>query len=268
MQTLTRTALAKHGSPETRPCHNTHCLRVEKETRNSVTGACEVHRALCAPELQRVGVYEIASRILPARNISGDFICTVPQGHRTIAVLGDLMGKGLSAAMWITHVIDLVHRAAEGCNPISDIMSNLNREIVNSRVRVPLTTAFAVAVEHATGKLSCTSAGHPPAILLRNNSISPLRDGGPLLGVFADARFESQSFELSPGDAVVAYSDGLFESHDEIRENVPLDCASSILAHSSQQNARGKLLAVLHASREFSSGRLPDDLSLLVVQRV
>src|SRR3954462_12501180 len=90
------------------------------------TGASEVHRALCSPELERIGEYEIASRVIPARHVGGDFVCSFQQGNQTFAVLGDLMGKGLSAAMWITHLVDLMHRAAEDSQNTCDLLARLN----------------------------------------------------------------------------------------------------------------------------------------------
>lgn len=267
MQIRTKENSVIHHKPDPRPCRNSVCSRIAQETRKAVLGASEVHRALCAPETQLIGPYEIASRILPARHVGGDFVCTVGQDDRTIAVLGDLMGKGLSAAMWITHIVDVVHRAAEGRDCLSEVMAALNTEIVNSRVRVPLTSAFAVSIEHATGKLTCAAAGHPPAILLRDGSSTLLNDGGPILGVFPDARFNSHSLELQPGDALIAYSDGLIEEHDEAREEFSLDRALLLLSRLRQTDAVTKLSELIEASRELSSVWPPDDTSLLVIQR-
>src|SRR4051812_36777085 len=202
-------------SPKRDVCRGSSCTRIEKETRVAITGASEVHRALCAPEFQRIGDYEFASRVIPALHIGGDFVCTFQQGNQTFAVLGDLMGKGLSAAMWITHIVDLVHRAVEASQNTCDLLAHLNTEILNSRVRAPLTSAVAICVDHSTNQVSVASAGHPPAILVRGCSrVETIHEGGPIMGVFANARYACRDIELGRGDAIVAFSDGVIDAHN------------------------------------------------------
>src|SRR4051812_47121712 len=77
----------------------------------AVLGANQVHDAICAAPLQRIGQFELATSIIPARYVSGDFIVSFQHQGAWFVALGDLMGKGLSAAMWLTHVVDLVRRA-------------------------------------------------------------------------------------------------------------------------------------------------------------
>ena len=68
-----------------------------------------------------MGDFDIACSTVPARHVSGDFVITFEQNGAWYLALGDLMGKGLSAAMWLTHVLDLCgdrvkRREVVGCN--------------------------------------------------------------------------------------------------------------------------------------------------------
>src|SRR3954453_7070881 len=91
-----------------RKCLLRQTVRVEtrqnpSESHDVLWGAKEVHEALCAPARQRIGNFEIACSTVPARHVSGDFVITFEQNGEWYLALGDLMGKGLSAAMWLTH---------------------------------------------------------------------------------------------------------------------------------------------------------------------
>src|SRR5436309_3471964 len=92
------------------------------EVSEAVLGAKEVHDAICTPPLEKFHEYEIANAIVPARYVSGDFVITFESNGAKYVVLGDLMGKGLSAAMWLTHVVDLVRRACELEDGLSSMM--------------------------------------------------------------------------------------------------------------------------------------------------
>lgn len=249
-------------------CQDITCTRIARETGVAVRGASEVHRALCAPEFQRIGAYEIASRVVPARHVGGDFVCSFQQGNQTYAVLGDLMGKGLSAAMWITHIVDLVHRAAESSQNTCDLLAQLNTEILNSRVRAPLTSAVAVCVDHSTNQVSVASAGHPPAILVRGCSkVETISEGGPIMGVFPNARYACRDMELGQGDAIVAFSDGVIEAHNDNGEDFSIDRALKTLSAGAASPAKGKLGSLLAATEAFAADAQFDDVSLLVIQR-
>src|SRR5512147_1334162 len=104
------------------------------ETQDLLLGAKEVYEALCAPLSQRIGTFEVASATVPARHISGDFVTAFEQNGDWFLAHGDLMGKGLSATMWLTHVLDLLRRSCEMANSLPEIMAILNREMHHSRV--------------------------------------------------------------------------------------------------------------------------------------
>jgi phosphoserine phosphatase RsbU/P len=244
------------------------CTRIVRETSVAITGASEVHRALCAPEFERIGNYEIASRVVPARHVGGDFVCTIQQGNQTYAVLGDLMGKGLSAAMWITHIVDVVHRAAEGSLNTCDLLVRLNLEILSSRVRAPLTSAVAICVDHSTNQVSCASAGHPPAVLVRGCSkVETIHEGGPIMGVFPTARYACKEMTLERGDAIVAFSDGVVEAHNGDGEDFTMERVLKTLSTGAGWSAKRKLSGLLGATESFADDAQFDDVSLLVIQR-
>lgn len=254
-------------TPGTTTCRAPQCARLAHETRLAVTGATEVHRALCMPERAVLGDFQIVSKIIPSRHVSGDFIHALHYGNRSYVVLGDLMGKGLSAAMWVTHIVDLVHRAAELSENAGDLLANLNTEILESRVRAPLTSAVVVAIEDDTHNVSVASAGHPPALILRASAcVECTPVGGPLLGAFSNARYSTHEVMLRSGDSLVAFSDGLVDcssGHEDFDNHRIADVLTKNAAAAGAEIAA----KLVEAAYEFSAGSLVDDLSVLLVQR-
>ena len=246
-------------------CRNAHCSRIVRETRLAVTGATEVYRALCAPEGQRVGGYEIATRVVPARHVSGDFVCSVQCKQGTFLVLADLMGKGLSAAMWLTHIIDLVHRAADESQNVSELLGHLNQEVLHSRISAPLTSAIAILIGEREGRISCALAGHPPAVILRKAGAETITAGGPLLGVLSSAIYESQDVYLERGESLIAFSDGLSEA--AAHEKFSMDNVLTAIAQDAESAPAETISKLLKRSTTFSSEAPLDDISILVLQR-
>lgn len=249
-------------------CSRPKCRALASEIYNAISGAAEVHRALCAPELMRAGNFEFATRVIPARHVSGDFVCTVHRGNRVIAVVGDLMGKGLSAAMWITHIVDLIHRAAESSDDLKSMLEFLNSELVDSRVGAPLTTAMALELDTGTNLLSYSSAGHPPGMLLRGGNVEILPEGGPILGAFPNAEFVVSQLELSPGDTLIGYSDGISEARNPRDEEFTTAGIAECLRAARGGSAGAHTSNLLNAVNNFCTGCFPDDVSILAVQRV
>ncbi len=152
-------------------------------TEDLLLGAKGVHDALCAPATQRIGNFETASATVAARHVSGDFVVSFELAGSWFLALGDLMGKGLPAAMWLTHVLDLLRRSCETSQDLSDIMQSLNREMHRSRVGVPLTSLFLARLDPAASSVTYSCGGCPPAFLLTGRqTVTMLQSGGPILG--------------------------------------------------------------------------------------
>jgi sigma-B regulation protein RsbU (phosphoserine phosphatase) len=242
-------------------------VRSNIESRIALTGASEIHHALCAPEFEQAGNFEVASRVLPLRHVGGDIVCTIHREHDSFLFLADVMGKGLAAAMWTTHLVDLLHRAAEGSRNTCELMTRLNQEIMRSRVRAPLTSAVAVHIDHHSDATYCSVAGHPAAVVLRNGSAPELvSEGGPILGV-VDTRYTCRKLHLAPGESIVAFSDGVLEIHNASQEEFGTERSVAALSLKAAVSAEEKVSSLLAATLAFAEGRQLDDISIMALQR-
>jgi sigma-B regulation protein RsbU (phosphoserine phosphatase) len=245
------------------------------ELHTAIFEAAQVHRRLCAPRLVRHGSFEIASEIFAVRHLPGDFFTVEATNDGVILTLGDICGKGLAAGMWTTHLVGLVGAHTAVTSAPESIVAGVNRDICGMTSAVPLASMFLAKLDPITGLVEYSSAGHPPAFLLRaNGELESLSEGGLLLGVLPDAEYVSGSFKLRAGDVLVIYSDGITESLNNAGEEFGYARLEQQLrrAQASAADTTGSadtmLFSVLGAVQDFAATRsLIDDMSLVIVRR-
>src|SRR5258706_8629501 len=239
------------------------------ELHTAIFEAAQVHRRLCAPRLVRHGDFEIASEIFAVRHLPGDFFTVAETNDGVVLALGDICGKGLAAGMWTTHLVGLVNTRATVSPEPESIVAGVNRDLCLMTSAVPLASLFVARLDGATGMLEYCSAGHPAALLLRaNGKLELLSEGGLLLGVIPAAPYIKGRVELSPGDVLLAYSDGVLESVNESDEEFGYARIESQLRRARSDSADALLFSVLGAVQDFAATRpLADDMSLVIVRR-
>ncbi len=237
-------------------------------TEDLLLGAREVHDALCAPASQRIGNFDTACATVPARHVSSDFVTMFDLDGSWFLALGDLMGKGLSAAMWLTHVLDLLRRACETGDALPAIMQSLNREVHRSRVGVPLTSLFLARLDPATASVTYSCGGCPPAFLLTGGqTVSRLESSGPILGAVERATYSSSTVVLGLHDMLLVASDGIIEVHQGTSFEWRPDRVARHLMFTAGDSA-GSLVQSLVARVKAAAPAISHDLSLMAVQRV
>ncbi len=245
------------------------------ELHTAIFEAAQVHRRLCAPRLVRHGNFEIASEIFAVRHLPGDFFTLAETNDGVILALGDICGKGLAAGMWTTHLVGLLGAHTAITSQPEAIVAGLNRDFCAMPSAVPSASMFLATLDPKTGAVEYSSAGHPPAVLLRaNGELESLSEGGLLLGVLSDAEYVSGSFQLGAGDVLMIYSDGITESLNNAGEEFGSARLEQQLrqAQTAAADTPGStdliLFSVLGAVQDFAATRsLMDDLSLVIVRR-
>ena len=242
-------------------------LRCEHDDlRRTLFEAAQVQRKLCGPRYRRFGAFEVASEIFPVRHLSGDFVSLFECAGDLVFAIGDISGKGLPAGMWFTHVVSLLRQEFEVCGDPAATLSAVNRDLLRSRLDVPLTTLFLACLHLNTAEVTYCNAGHPPALLLRaNGQVESLQEGGPLMGVVTGAGFANGQVALRAGDTLLGYSDGIVEC----RNPEGFDFGVERLLAAAQMDggaASATLFSVLGAVEDFA-GCHPreDDMAVIAV---
>ena len=238
------------------------------ELNVAIFEAAQVHRRLCAPSLVKHGAFDMASEVFAVRHLPGDFVSVEETPDGLVLALGDIGGKGLAAGMWVTHLIGLLRTHTAASTDPEAIVSGINRDIARLSSVEPLSTLF-VARLSKSGHLDYTSAGHPPALLLRRNGqLELLSDGGPVLGVVPAAVFQRGTVTMRGGDLLLACSDGILESFNETDQEFGNMRLQTELRRAQGGSAEAVLFSVLGAVQDFAAPRpLTDDMTLMVIRK-
>lgn len=231
--------------------------------------ASQIQRKLSGARELRYGSLHFASEVFAARLLSGDFTMFLQHGSRVLAAHGDIAGKGIAAGMWFTNLAGLLQSYGQPESDPARIASEVNRHLCYLRPVAPFATAFLAQIDCDHGTISYCNAGHFPPILLRKDGQTMLLDkGGPLLGAVERAEFVSSCVVLEPGDALLAYSDGVLECRNTDEEEFGLERLVDAFRRAKQPSAQATLMVLLAWLQDFANGSpVCDDVSITVIQR-
>ena len=243
--------------------------REHDDLRRTMYEGAQVQRKLCGPRIFRREPFEIASEIFPVRHLSGDFTSVFELDPDLVFAIGDIAGKDLSAGMWFTHVVGMVRQQMEALGDPAAALSAINRNLLTTHLELPLTTVLVGRLNLQTGEVTHCSAGHPPALVFRNDGhVESLREGGPVLGVLAGACFVNGQTTLRSGDTLLGYSDGIAECQNENGAEFGAERLAAAAQISPSSSASETLFSVLGAAEDFAGSQSrQDDMALIVVRR-
>ncbi|WP_410571006.1 PP2C family protein-serine/threonine phosphatase [Amycolatopsis sp. cmx-4-61] len=178
-------------------------------------------RELLPPTLEQLGGVEFAGRYRPARDgerIGGDFYdvhsVVTAEGDESLAVLGDVCGKGLDAAVLTGKIRTTLRALLPMAVDHHRLLDLLNRTLGDNDDARYVTLVLASARrEGATVQLRVTCAGHPPPLIVRaDGRVEEADSQGSLIGVLPEIESQSADITLHPGETCLLYTDGIVEA--------------------------------------------------------
>jgi phosphoserine phosphatase RsbU/P len=246
--------------------------RIDGELRT----VADIQRSLLPPTLPTTPGLTWASHYQTSKNAGGDYYDFFElSGGRLGILIADVSGHGTPAAvlMAILHAVAHLH-PGEPEHP-ARVLTWLNSELCrryagSSGVTTMFVTAFYAVYDPATGVLRYSSAGHNPPRLRVGFS----GDDGPVLalehaqglpmGIMDDAEYIEAQTELTSGDAVVFYTDGITETFGPGRELFGTERLDGVIAQP-HRSAGAFLSGIMEAVNGFADGAAPaDDRTILI----
>ncbi|MCI4398070.1 MAG: SpoIIE family protein phosphatase [Acidobacteria bacterium] len=215
--------------------------------------------------------FSIAARCTPAMEVGGDYYDYLSlSGDRWLIVLGDVSGKGVKAAFYMTLTKGILHSVTSMDCDERAILSHLNRLFKNLSDDGTFLTLCAVALDTKAREATILSAGHNPPVFLRNGVPELLSPRGLVLGLMDDAVFsktiEERKVLFGPGDALLLYTDGVTETMNRRQEEFGTQRLLQALEHANGLGPDALLDRVSHAVAVFGDGApQADDLTLLAI---
>ncbi len=204
--------------------------------------------------------FEIAFRYIPFSEVGGDFadFFRMPDGLVGI-YLGDVVGKGLPAAMYGALVMGAFRGIKKtGFGPAA-ILGLLNERLMQRPLRGCFCSTLYAIFDPCSRVLTVSNAGLPMPLLVSENTCRPLGEGGLPSGMFPDATYYQHTLPLAPGDCVLFATDGLHEMRNrEGAEFCDVEMATA-WTRCRRKSADESLDYVFASLRTFSDGGGQDD---------
>lgn len=230
--------------------------------------ACDVQQRFMRLAEPSADGISYAARCQQLRALGGDCYDFLPLPHSHLAfAIGDASGKSLPAALMIANVQSSLRTAAFflGSHP-AEVLGAVNRQLHTASLADRFATLFYGVFDASTQMLRYANAGHnPPTVVRRDGSFARLDAGGLPLGIFTDSTYEEGTIHLSPGDTVIAYTDGVIEAVNPSGEEWGVEGIRKAAVERKAQRADELVDAIFTSLDEFSRGRQTDDATIAVL---
>jgi sigma-B regulation protein RsbU (phosphoserine phosphatase) len=210
----------------------------------------------------RKGNLTVSARNISAAKVGGDIYDFVEPAEGRVGVLiGDVSGKGISAAIYMAKVSSDFRYIARLSDSPSTALGRLNMSLAGSPRGMFLTGIYLI-VDIATGNFQVSVAGHPPFLWLSAGAVRVLSlPGGPPLGIIP-TEYPSAAFTLSSGDRLLLVTDGVFDAKGRDGQRLGFDTVVKFVkAHMHEEQLIDRLVDFVD---DFSGGsERADDLTIV-----
>lgn len=261
--------------------------------------AHEVQTLLYPADMNGLNTLEIHGVCQPARTVSGDYYDFIPlSDERLVVAVGDISGKGISAALLMATVHAFVRAyslepeqtlaavAAGGsapthglavsgrsnCNSSGELapgllMETLNYQLFRSTPASKYATMFLGSYDARSRTLRYSNAGHlPPLVVSADGEVRRMDTSGTVVGLFDAMTYEESTIAMKPGDVFVAYSDGITEPENEFGEFGEERLIELIKQHHDQPLPRICDVVTSAVADWIAGGEQPDDVTLVLAR--
>ena len=248
-----------------------HARTVERELlEQDMKLARRVQRLFLPQHIPKVPGYSFCVDYSPALEVGGDLydFLDLPDGRLGI-VVGDVSGKGVSAALYVAKLsADVRYISVDHAAP-AEILTRVNQVLAQGGEEGMFVTLVLMSLDPTCGEIVVSSAGHLlPFVRNASGQIRALgRAGGAPLGLSQHSTFEQQTYQLEPSDSVVLYTDGVTEAVGKDAELFGERRFQEAIQRS-DGSSKDIIGRVLPAVRQFIGDEpQSDDITVLCVRR-
>ncbi|MCG3163573.1 MAG: hypothetical protein JMDDDDMK_05011 [Acidobacteria bacterium] len=250
--------------------HAEHVER-ERQLEREILMARDVQRAMIPESAPHIKGFEIAARLEPALNLSGDFYDYIPLSENRMGIMiGDVSGKGIRAAMGMAAARSILRSVARRGHGPARNLRDANLRLHRDLGRQLLLTLVYAVLDSENRTLQYCNAGHNSPLLVKaSGRWRALKTGGLLLGVFDKQQYKSETLHLEKGDVLFFYTDGLPEAHTAAPHRIEFGEARILdfLLKHRHLRAPAIIEEFLDHINEFTAGaHQHDDLTLVAVK--
>jgi serine phosphatase RsbU (regulator of sigma subunit) len=251
-----------------------------QRTVQELAFAWQIQASFLPDTLPQVEGWQLTATLKPCQETSGDFydVIPLPNGHLGLLV-ADVADKGMGAALYMALSRTLIRTYAFEHQGRPDLVLKATNQRILSDTRTDMfVTVFYAILDPSTGRLIYANAGHNPPYLFKTETqheldgpLEPrgLRNTGMPLGVMEEAGWETETVELTAGDMLVLYTDGITEAHSREEELFGDQRLIAVAQAHLDEPVESIQESILTTVDQFSEEALQcDDVTLMVLKRM
>ena len=239
--------------------------RLEKE----LALARGIQRSLLPETAPLVEGFDIAILNEPCYAVGGDYYDFLNLGPNTLlVVIADVEGKGVSSALVMSNLQATLRALVLHLHSLDEIAESLNRMILTDTRSQKYLSIFIGLIDTRRKGLHYINCGHVPPVIVRPGQDNiHLTEGGMVIGLFENARYQRGQTKLQKGDILVLCTDGITESMDTMQEEYGTERMVQCVATAAEQKAT-EIISTLSAdvARFSRHGTHIDDKVVIVVK--
>ena len=243
---------------------------IEKERmERELKVAADIQMSILPDVLPSAEGYDFGGRILPARQVGGDFYDVFKLSENKYGVLiGDVADKGVPSAIFMARAHALIIAEADDVTPPGEVLRMANGHITRFEKSTQFVTALFGILDISTGQFSYARAGHePPLLLTAECEVQRLpHQPGMALGLWDDIVLDENSITLPNGSLLVMFTDGMTDCRDPKGIPFGLERIKKTLENLSKINAQTGCDELFDTLMKYQDGsKQDDDVTLVAV---
>jgi len=255
-----------------------HVQRISERERlrKELEIAAKVQLSLLPKDEPQINGYDISAISIPAIEAGGDYFDFVKlSGNKIGIAIGDVSGKGIGAAIYMTLTKGILQAHAEEDTSPKNVLAKVNRLLYKSIEKNTFVSMFYAILDYKNHKIVYARAGHTPGILTNKitGGTKLLLSKGMALGleegsVFASTLIEDE-FEINAGDVFILYTDGFTEAMNEKHEEFGDERFIKLIEANRHLSSKELINLLVKEVKKFADN-FPqhDDMTIVVVKRI
>jgi phosphoserine phosphatase RsbU/P len=176
--------------------------------------ASHIQRGFLPERSVNTAGWEVHYHYEPAHAVSGDYCDVLRAGPNGLFFfVGDVSGKGVSASILMAQLHAIFRSLASDSLPIDELVARANRIFCESTLAAYYATLVCGRLD-SSGRLELCNAGHCPPLLVRGSAVMKIEATGLPVGLFCSGHYSAKILQLSAGDTLFLYTDGLSEARN------------------------------------------------------
>lgn len=242
----------------------------QKKIEEQLSIARAIQKTFLPKRVPQIPGYDIWGTNIPSGEVGGDYYDFIQIVENQIGIaIADVSGKGIPASLIMASFRASLIAEIRNNYAIRSICAKVNNLLCESLEPENFVTAIYGVLDVKNSIFTFSNCGHNPGLLFRaGGTVEELTEGGIIMGIRPDSRYEERPIHIGPGDILCFFTDGITEAENDRGEQFEVDRIVDMISQSRDLPAARIGARLIMGVKEFhckKSGM--DDLTLVIIKR-